>query len=948
MNRERILFLSVLALLALWFFVLRAPPTVAGQVSPGTISVTLLDVPPTLRTERRIQPAKVPLFVPASNEKPAPRARLDLPAERSIPCVWPPTFFSVSAERLGLLRRPLPAPGDAAASLVLPEMPAGPASTEAAGGGGAARVDTWTTYNKAASRIRGSITGIVKQGERRPLRAPKEHAAIPAIEDFDRLLALLEIDPDRAQQMGVTAVEVRFQEGGSLLFDFPKDIQNFKIAEEGADAGYWEALREYLKLPAQGYDVRVSLGRRLLEMGTERKDRSILQWAMACLEEARAQVPPDVQETLKQILLLMIECATKLNQQERILDLSFQHLSRFPDEPLVCEYLGSLMESRSFNLPLEAAAWYARASSSKRAQRMRAGVLVRLGQLDEAAELLQSGRVESGPETDLLLARIALARADFAGARDRARAHTGGKQAAEALQILGAADYAEGRADEAEKRFLAAVQADPGRSTAYSDLGLALAAQGKAADARVCFERALRLDSVDNAVLPRIGDAVLKLAAQDLDGGQGILGDLLAKNQSDPLVAYYVAYAKERSGDLEGAAAGYRSILDRDYRSRFVIAHLGVVQARRAELGAGEEIEREAVAFLQKALAVQRDEPTLHYVLARHLLFAGQQPGLAEKLFARIRDRGVPAPAWDGDLPLWAAAGGAALLYQAADHEPADALAAFNGVRKMVQDLPRYRNNPKDAEKDPVFLYAGICSDRIKDASRRFDRNFDFPQRPKDWKVINLAPMVISFRDGRVEFKGRFDFKGAARKPKEMLEFCALQYPDRAGAGGGTILSGETFEEVVFTGVCPRDSTPSAELGVGLVVQDRLGPKGVQVKLDHNTGLAAIRLDGGKDEVFKGLKGEGYRLVEGVPWPADGKFEIRIKVEDRKNGQISVTLNGVNLFQALKIGDAESCLPIQTGQAKNPLTLVVWVEGSEGDAFQEIFLDKVTLTMSKK
>ena len=55
--------------------------------------------------------------------------------------------------------------------------------------------------------------------------------------------------------------------------------------------------------------------------------------------------------------------------------------------------------------------------------------------------------------------------------------------AADANQILGGIAYAEGNAEEAEQAFRTALESAPGRSSIYSDLGLALAVQGKAADA---------------------------------------------------------------------------------------------------------------------------------------------------------------------------------------------------------------------------------------------------------------------------------------------------------------------------------------------------------------------------------------------------------------------------------------------------------------------------------
>jgi len=62
--------------------------------------------------------------------------------------------------------------------------------------------------------------------------------------------------------------------------------------------------------------------------------------------------------------------------------------------------------------------------------------------------------------------------------------------------------------------FTDAINADNRRSTAYSDLGLALAVQGKGEDAALCFARAKDLD-FENSVVPRLGAAAIKLALFD-------------------------------------------------------------------------------------------------------------------------------------------------------------------------------------------------------------------------------------------------------------------------------------------------------------------------------------------------------------------------------------------------------------------------------------------------
>lgn len=951
MNRERILFVAVLAIVALWFFALRAPPALARSADPKPLEVPLLPVGGAARAEKTAAHREPGAFTMVTNEREHPRERLAPVEERLLPAMWPPTSIGLSTDRQAMLRRAAPAPSDGAATLTLPERAASAGGAGAAGGGGgsgsATRVDSWTSFNKA-SRVKGLVLGIHVQqgGTKKVLRAARDRSLPPNVDPFDRLLALLQIDPAKAALEGVVQVELQLMQAsgalaGQLTQSFPDEVQNFETAIDGPERGYYAGLREYLKLPPEGYAPRLALAKSILEATAQRPDRWQDRWAEALLLEARTQVPPSVQATAQEILLALIEAETRLNNQEKILELCFEHIARFPSEESVWEYLGKLMESRAFNLPVEAVRCYARAPKREEAQRRRAALLVRLGEFDEAEKVLESGIAGRGPAVELLQARIDLAKAGFDAARNHARPHTEGETGAEALQILGAVEYALGNAAEAEKHFFAACQADPGRSTAFSDLGLALAAQGKGADALACFRRALELDRLDNAVTPRIGEAWLRINAADWNGALAVLAELQKSNPRELLTRYYAAFAKERLSRAEGgpdrleeAAGDLKQLLEQDYRHRYAIAHLGTIQAARSLRSGNDDLGREATAYLRKAIALQPKDPLLAYVLARFLMARDQQRGPAEELFTTAAQ--LPAPPWEADLPLWSQAGAAALVYRDEERDAVKAIAALNRVLEEVKSLPAHRANPAAAEKHPVYVYAEACRRIVQRTSRLRDREFLFQQKPtsrENWTIAQGEPMFVQFRNGRAEFTGTIKLDGQQADLAKMIERSAIVYRD-------TALTGGSFSEATFRGICPPDAAgPVIVVGVGRG-GDKTGPKGVFVTLDRRTKGPMVQIDGGTSEEYKKLKGKWGAPIEGA-WPADGAFRIRIRVTDPEKGLVEVTLNDTPILSN------EMCNGFTRSGASQKLELFVTIFGLDGDSYGGIILEGIQLTFSK-
>jgi len=623
-NRERLLFVSVLAILGLWF-VLR------GHTEP-TRDASVTHVP---LQRRAIKSADHPVmglggkvsgeepFTVVTNERPhaRPVGELETPRAFDLPNIWPPTSRSVSIDLLNLLRRDAAAPQPGEAQIQLPAAAA--AGGVAEGVSAEERVDSWKSRG---GEQKGRVTAIVTAAGmlKEPPRPWPYGKAVMNGPSFLRALARLE-DPDRAvQDEGVREVHATSRQKLAFRQRFPDEIDSFQIAIEGRQAGYFKGLKRYLQVQAgQAVDPRLAAGRDLLQEGLRTASKEhrddLLNWALAILREARDLVQAGAQDQRRQILLVMLRAAGEVNDYETVLRLAVDHLDTFPREPEVLEHVGDVLASRTFSLAPFAIDWYGLASDDASAQRSHIATLVSEGRFEEAKALLGKGRAGMpGVEQDLLNARVALALGDFERAAALAERHASGDAAAEAHQLVGAAAYARGDAATAAEEFQKAAEADPLRSTAFSDWGLALAVQGRTEDALLCFARALELDAIDNAVAPEVGRGYLKLAAgeaalraaadaddavrsdrklkkdkadeaqrlrsaaaEEFAGAAELLGKLRENNPNDLLVRYMLGYAKERTGNLGEAADLYRSTIDGDWRYRIAIARLGLVQAQR-------------------------------------------------------------------------------------------------------------------------------------------------------------------------------------------------------------------------------------------------------------------------------------------------------------------------------------------------------------------------------
>jgi tetratricopeptide (TPR) repeat protein len=991
-NRERLLFLGVLAILGLWF-VLRAPPRPVADATPGKTQLARRPVGDAALPETLLGGlATREPFTLKTNVKPHPRPLDDLEKPRpfDLPNIWPPTSRGPSIDRLSLLRRDAAAPQDGAAQIKLPE----PAAQGAGSAGPAVdRLDTWKSHGVDYS---GRVTLVIAGGKeiKEPSAAwtewPYGEEVLKPEWKFLRALVLLD-DPDRAKNdEGVTGVWAK-AERALFKQSFPDEIDAFKIAVQGRQKGYVEGLRTYLDVrrsAGDAVDPRVTAGQGLLAKGiAANKDRGLLRWALALLEEARGRVAAGAQDTRRAITLAMLDAAGGLNDYERVLALVVDHLATFAGEQQVIEHAGNVLGSRSFSLAPFSIEWLKLAPARPSAQYRLVEMLVGEGRFEEAKEVLASRKAgAAGPAIDLLRARVALALGELDEAASVAAPHA---STAEGREILGAVAYTRGDAAAAEKEFLQAVEIDPTRSTAYSDLGLALAVQGKAADALLCFTRALELDSIDNAVAPELGRAILKLASgegklraaasaedegrkdprtkadkdnlaatlrneskEEFAAADAMLGTLQNNNPSDLLVRYMVGYAKERTGNLEEAARLYRATIDGDSRYRIAIARLGLVQARR--VGAGNRaLAGEAIAHLSKAVELSPQEAILPYVLARFLMTIREELGLAREMFASAE--GLDVSERNGDLPLWAQLGRAWLAYADDNTEERQVKSMLIALLDRIKDKLPSGLPETELMKHEVYRAATINLQIVQENEKKWDRSWEFTSLsapPPEWERTFKNPMEIRIERGKgLVFAGEVNYGGERPTTKVVLESCAVKYDAKDELTGGS------FWELEVTGVVPEGKA-AVGIALGNPGKSEDGPPGVHVRRKPGGSTMEVKLDGGDRTPFKETKTKSYVDLKSVTWPA-GEFRLKIEVvpeygppvaQRRAQGRFRILLNGEEVFAKEFKDDfvGEKSAIFGRGRASQQVLLYLWAEGRDGDAIQEIQVKTVKLTVEVK
>ena len=121
MNRERLLFAGVVALIALWYFVLREEAQVMKTPPVPVLNVAVLETRPAALATRELRmPAPYGAFTRVTNERENPRPPLPVVAERDLSNIRTPTSRSVRRSLMGRLRHATVAPVEGDATIELP------------------------------------------------------------------------------------------------------------------------------------------------------------------------------------------------------------------------------------------------------------------------------------------------------------------------------------------------------------------------------------------------------------------------------------------------------------------------------------------------------------------------------------------------------------------------------------------------------------------------------------------------------------------------------------------------------------------------------------------------------------------------------------------------------------------------------------------------------------
>jgi tetratricopeptide (TPR) repeat protein len=987
-NRERLLFVGVVALVVLWFFVFREPAKIAPPVKAKNQKHAVLAVRGVERDTMLMSlPYPYGAFTQVTNEKEHPRPDLDPVAPRDLPGIWVPTSYGVRLAQQGVYRHNTVAPEEGEATMQLPPMPG---AIEAGGNANAGdvelpvRVDKWIALNNPQQ---GRVVRIRFNGKW--IKDPGEVPMVGRLEDndFHRLLAWCQIDELGASAGGVSEIEVK-QTTGTIAYPFPKEINSFRVAVEGTTQPYWEGLIGYLKLPKVGFSARERFGEEMLTKGKQGETMDPrLEWALLAFEEARKGTEKQARDTMKRILIAELDAANSLFRHEKVLNLAFEHLSQYPGEPDVIVIVGTLLASRTFGLLDQAEQWFAKAPQSPEAQLRRVEVLIRLDRYEEARAILEEGRAGAGPEVNLLYARAALALGLFDAAVTRASSYVVGEHAVEANMILGGVAYARGDAEKAAEHFRAAMEKDPRHSRAYSDLGLALAVQGKKADALLCFERAERLD-FENTVAPAIGRLWLHYAAADaahakvlsikaemekrknpaefikpLEAAQKAEADALqaaaemmtgdegleASNPLDLLVRYFAGYTLERQGELKAAYDKYRSVIDNDHRYRIAIARLGVVLARFLEANPdderAEEFAKAADAHLTKSAALNPKDPVVPYILARFHMLRGTKTAKADRMFAVTAE--LEAPTGDKDLPNWADAGRAALAYKNPENDVNAIKGRFANVRRRLRQRIALES-PADLEQavmeNPVYAYATACLDKISENQAKRVVTYTFRTIPKEWTVNKRDPMRITTKDGAAHFHGQLNWGGQDPDP---FAYNSLKYENRA-------VGRETYHAIQVDGDIPAGA--GVQVGIGVVRKRRGRGKsifsGIRIRRSEQ-GMVELAIEGARNH--PGLKSASRNatwVITKARWEP-GPYKLRIAVAEREKGTFRIFFQQgegkeKNLLREAIEMDEETTRLLTRGGGGGPFQFYIWVEGSEGTPYQDILVRSVALVKSVK
>jgi len=157
----------------------------------------------------------------------------------------------------------------------------------------------------------------------------------------------------------------------------------------------------------------------------------------------------------------------------------------------------------------------------------------------------------------------------------------------------GVALMAEGRYDEAEAEFRAALLAAPTQPSVLVNLALVLRVKGQTGEAAEILRSALELPGAFHAA--RVNLAEIAYERGDLDGAESLLRDVLRREPDSSDVHTTLGLVLEGRGDRAGAEAEYRRAAELDPGAAVARSNLGNLAKRQGRLEDAERWYREAI-----------------------------------------------------------------------------------------------------------------------------------------------------------------------------------------------------------------------------------------------------------------------------------------------------------------------------------------------------------------
>jgi len=165
---------------------------------------------------------------------------------------------------------------------------------------------------------------------------------------------------------------------------------------------------------------------------------------------------------------------------------------------------------------------------------------------------------------------------------------------------LGGIHLGQGRLDEAQREFEAALELDPNNATALLNLGSIQRIKGRVAQAEHFVKRALQVNPDSIGALAQLAE--LKRDQQDLDESVRLYRVAMSIDDSQPFLFLGLGDSLQKAGKYDEAERAFRSVLELDPDSFEAYYNLGVTDLQRDRLD-------DAVANFDKALSLSPEHP---------------------------------------------------------------------------------------------------------------------------------------------------------------------------------------------------------------------------------------------------------------------------------------------------------------------------------------------------